>query len=177
MDPLLGREEAVGVLAAGDEGRGLDPRLLARERLLHLDLEATLLRPAQVHAQEHLGPVLGVGPARSAVHRHDCVAGVVVAAEEARLLELAELALDVGELLGELRLERVVTERREVGEIRYVRLELAEALELALGAAVLGGDGSGALAVVPEAGFLHLALEPGNLLVERSGVKDNPRAA
>ena len=74
---LLGREEAVGVLAPGDEGGRLDARLLARGRLLHLDLEAALLRPAQVHAQQHLGPVLGVGAARAAVHGHHGVAGVV----------------------------------------------------------------------------------------------------
>jgi hypothetical protein len=99
------------------------------------------------------------------VHGDDGVAGVVVATEEARLLELAELALDGIELLGELGLERLVLECREVGEVAYVRLELPESFELALGAAVHGGYGSRALAIVPKARLLHLALEAGDLLL------------
>ena len=88
VDAALGGEEAVGVLAAGDEGRRLEPRLLPRRGLLHLDLEAAPLGPAQVHPQQHLGPVLGVGAAGAGVDGDDGVAGVVLAAEQARLFEL-----------------------------------------------------------------------------------------
>ena len=88
VDAALGGEEAVGVLAAGDEGGRLQPRLLPRRGLLHLDLEAAPFGPAQVHPQEDLGPVLGVGPAGAGVDGDDGVAGVVLAAEQARLLEL-----------------------------------------------------------------------------------------
>src|SRR5262249_19905690 len=61
VDAALGGEEAAGVLPAGDEGRRLETGLLPRRGLLHLDLEAAALGPAQVHAQQHLGPVLRVG--------------------------------------------------------------------------------------------------------------------
>ena len=79
VDAALGGEQAVGVLALGDEGRRLDPRLLALGRLLHLDLEPAALGPAQVHAQEHLGPVLRVGAAGARADGDDGVAGVVLA--------------------------------------------------------------------------------------------------
>ena len=98
VDAALGGEEAVGVLAAGDEGRRLEPGLLPRRGLLHLDLEAAPLGPAQVHPQQDLGPVLGVGAAGAGVDGDDGVAGVVLAAEQARLLELGEAPLDRAEL-------------------------------------------------------------------------------
>ena len=102
VDAALGGEEAVGVLAAGDEGRRLQPRLLAGRCLLHLDLEAAPLRPAQVHPQQDLGPVLGVGAAGAGVDGDHRVAGVVLAAEQARLFELGEALLDRADLGREL---------------------------------------------------------------------------
>ena len=77
VDAALGGEETVGVLAAGDEGGRLEAGLLPRRGLLHLDLEAAALGPAQVHAQEDLRPVLGVGAAGAGVDRDHGVAGVV----------------------------------------------------------------------------------------------------
>ena len=124
MDAALGREQPVRVLALGDEGRRLDPRLLARRRLLHLDLEAATLGPAQVHAQQHLGPVLRVGAAGAGADRDDGVAGVVLAAEQPRLLELGEPALDRVELALELGRDPRVLDR-ELGELLEV-VELGE---------------------------------------------------
>ena len=70
----LGGEEPVGVLAAGDERGGLQAGLLPLGRLLHLGREAARLGPAQVHAQQHLGPVLRVGAAGAGAHGDDGVA-------------------------------------------------------------------------------------------------------
>ena len=70
------------------------PGLLARARLEQLDLEAAPLGPAHLHAQHHLGPVLGVGAARAGVDGHERVAGVVVAGEQALLLGGAQARLD-----------------------------------------------------------------------------------
>ena len=57
----------------------LMPGLLPRAGLEQLDLEAAPLGPAHQHAQDHLGPVLGVGAARAGVDGHEGVAGVVAA--------------------------------------------------------------------------------------------------
>ena len=67
----LGRQEPVGVLAVDREGRRLDAGLGALLDLLEVGLQAAPLGPAQVHAQQHLGPVLGVGAALARVDRHD----------------------------------------------------------------------------------------------------------
>ena len=130
VDAALGAEEPVGVLALGDEGGGLEPGLLALGRLAHLDLEAAALGPAQVHAKEHLGPVLRVGAAGAGAHRHHRVARVVLAVEEARLLELGEAPLDRGELRVELGCDLGIVRGHleQVAEVSDVGLERAEAV-------------------------------------------------
>ena len=102
MDALLGVEQAVGVLARRAEGGGLDAGLLPRRRLEQLDVEAAPLGPAHHHAQDHLGPVLGVGAARAGVDGHERVAAVVAAREQALLLELLQALLHAEDLLLEL---------------------------------------------------------------------------
>ena len=52
--------------------------------------EAAALGPALVHPQQHLGPVLGVGPAGPGVDLADGVALVVLAREQRLQLELAD---------------------------------------------------------------------------------------
>jgi hypothetical protein len=113
------------------------------------------------------------------VHVHEGVAGVVLAAEKALLLEPAELTLDRTELLGELFLERLVVagHPRDRSEVVQLGLERAERLELAPGATVLGRYLGRALLVVPEARPLHVGLEPADLLLQRRWVKGSPRAA
>ena len=44
---------------------------------MHFGLEAPALRPAQVHAQQHLGPVLGLGAAGAGMDGDDGVFVVV----------------------------------------------------------------------------------------------------
>ena len=60
--PLSLLDVAVGVVAADLDRGALDPRLLALGHVEHFGLEAAPLGPAQVHAQQHLGPVLGSMP-------------------------------------------------------------------------------------------------------------------
>ena len=178
VDAALGGEQPVGVLAPGDEGRRLEARLLPRRGLLHLDLEAAPLGPAQVHAQQDLRPVLGVGPPRPGVDRDDGVAGVVLAAEQARLFELGQASLDRGQLGRQLGRHLLVLGGHlgQLAEVGDLGLELAEGLQLALGAGVRGRGAGRGLLVVPEARPLHLGLEPLDLGLERRGVKGSPRA-
>ena len=175
---LLGGVEAVGVLAARAERGGLDARLLPRGGLQQLDLEAAPLGPAHHHPQHHLGPVLGVGAARAGVDGHERVAGVVLAGEQALLLERGEARLDGGERLLELgrELRVLVGELDEPLEVLGVALQLRERVELALRARVLRAGLGRGVGVVPEAGRPHLGLERAQAPLERSGVKDSPRA-
>src|SRR5439155_3447947 len=146
---------------ARDERRRLDPGLFAGRRLLHLDVESAPLAPTKVHPKQHLGPVLRVRAPCAAVYRHDGVTCVVPSAKQPFLLQSLELLLDVVQLLGELGLKRLfaVVQLDQGLEIVHLRLELAETFEPAPGPAVLCGDARRALAVLPEAGSLHLALE------------------
>ena len=57
----------------------------------HLGAEAAALGPAQVHAQQHLRPVLRLGAAGARVDGEDGVAVVVLAAEHQLELELVDL--------------------------------------------------------------------------------------
>ena len=88
VHPALGRQQAVGEAAADDEGGRQQARLLPGRGLVDLDGEAAALGPPLVHAQQHLGPVLGVGATGAGVDLAHGVAVVVLAGEERLELEL-----------------------------------------------------------------------------------------
>jgi hypothetical protein len=68
--------------------------------LVHLHLETASLQEAQVHAQQHVGPVGRVHPTGARVHAEDGRPVVVLTEEEAFLLQLGQLALDRRQLGG-----------------------------------------------------------------------------
>ena len=67
-----------------------------------LPLEASPLRPAEIHAQQHLRPVLRLGAAGAGVNGHDRILGVVLAAEHLLNLGRLDPSRQVIETLGEL---------------------------------------------------------------------------
>ena len=65
--------------------------------------EAIALRPAQIHAQQHLGPILAFGAARSGMNGHDGAFRIVLARQQHLGLQLFQvrremlhLALQIG---------------------------------------------------------------------------------
>jgi hypothetical protein len=98
MNAALGGEQAVRILTPGDEGRRLEPGLVAGGCLLDLDLETAPLGPAQIHTQEDLVPVLRVGAAGPGADRDHGVARVVTAVEQARFLERPQSLLQGAKL-------------------------------------------------------------------------------
>ena len=93
MDARLAAEIAVGVFALDVDGRLLDPRRAAVFTVGDLGREPLGLGPHQVHPQEHLGPVAGLGPARAGVDRHEGVAMIVGTAQHRAELERVEIGL------------------------------------------------------------------------------------
>ena len=91
VDTPLGGHQPVGVTALDDECGRQDARFLALADVVYLDGEAPALHPALVHAQQHLGPVLGVGTAVLGVHLAHGVQLVVLAREQRPQLQLVEL--------------------------------------------------------------------------------------
>src|SRR5580658_7317164 len=161
----LGLGVAVGVLALDDERRLRDAGLVPRLDVLDLDLEAAALRPAVVHAQQHVAPVAGLGAARSRLYREERVVPVELAGEERRDLQLVELVghgrdaplelllvgLAVGAVQGLHELQH---------DIRVVDLllERDHGQDAPLEHVQLGYVLLGPLVVVPEGGFAHLGL-------------------
>ena len=135
----LGLEDAVRVLAADGEGRRLEAGLLPGARLEQLDLEAAIRRPALVHPEHHLGPVLRVRPPGARLERHDGVAGVVLTVEERGLLQPLELLRAAGTSAAAISSSiSPPSMRRQLAGVVVLALQRAVALETARDACVLG---------------------------------------
>src|SRR5262245_47331530 len=105
VDAHFGRKQSVGVLAGDGQRHALQARFVARLVVDHLALEAAALHPAEIHAQQHLGPVLRLGAAGARMDGDDGVLPIVLAAEH--LLDFAGLHLLIErvERLRELRVD------------------------------------------------------------------------
>ncbi len=93
-------EIAVGVVARHGEGSALDAGLVSRLEIDHFGLEPLPLHPAQVHAKQHLGPVLGFGAAGAGVDGDDGVVGIVAATEHHLQSHVFNAPVESLELLG-----------------------------------------------------------------------------
>ena len=170
MDAALGLEQPVGVLAPDGQRRGLEAGLLARARLDELGLEPAVGRPAEVHPQQHLRPVLRIRPARAGRDRDDSVALVVLAVEERLLAQTREIVAHGRDLLRHLALELRVELDQLTSVVELVPQALV-ALEPPRHPRVLGRDAGGLGLVVPEPGHAHGALELRRAGCQRNGVK------
>jgi hypothetical protein len=134
--------------------------------------------PEPVHLEQHLRPVRCVGAASAGGDRHDRVAGVVFAAEQALQLRVCEALLGERELLGGLACGvGVVRLGRELEQDLGVALRVLDRLqsaELALDRALLAQQLLRAVTVFPEVGLRGVGIEPGQPRVQRGLVKAAP---
>src|SRR4029079_17931534 len=91
MRAPLGRHQAVRIASGEGELGGHDAGLGAFADAVDLVTEAAPLGPSSVHAQQYLGPVLGVDAAVFGFDLHDAIGLVVLADEQAAQVELVEL--------------------------------------------------------------------------------------
>jgi len=82
--------QAIGIPARNRDLRRHDPGFSAFGHTVEGDREAAPLTPLLVHAQQHLGEVLGVDSTILGVDLHDAVGVVVLAGEHAAQLKLIE---------------------------------------------------------------------------------------
>jgi hypothetical protein len=126
------------------------------------------LRPAEVHPDEHLRPVRGLGAADARDHVQGRAVLVVLAGEQERgALALEITAQGLGFAIELCRQVRVLAFREEVeerGEIVGAALELAPRADLGAQAVSLPKDLLGGALVVPEAGLEGLPVERGEAL-------------
>ena len=102
VDPALCGQPPVGEATLHNERRRQQSGLLTLGCFVDLNAEAAALGPARVHAQQHLGPVLGVGAAGAGVQFDDGVVFVIGAAEQTQGLEIGDVALERLDRVGEL---------------------------------------------------------------------------
>ena len=133
------------------------------------------LGPAQVHAQQHVGPVLRLGTAGAAVDLDDGVLVVLGAGE-------FELELEIGQLLLETRREgEHLVVRLTFGdqllpglELGGVVVEALDLLEAAFELAALLQQRRALRRLVPESRHFHLPVDVAELFLECGVVKDTP---
>ena len=82
MDPGLGREQPVGVFPCDYERYTFEAGLFAGLVVNDLCFKAALFGPSQVHAQEHLGPILRLRPTCAWMDRADGVQLVVLSGKQ-----------------------------------------------------------------------------------------------
>jgi hypothetical protein len=120
-------------------------------------------RPAQVHAQEHLGPVGRLGATRARADREERRALVILAGEEEGGPLAGEVGLERGEVafeLGfELRIGGLVEELDRGKEVVGARQELAPCGDFTPESVGFAQDLLRATTVVPEPGFLGQRLD------------------
>jgi hypothetical protein len=138
------------------------------------------LGPAEVHPEEHLGPVGGLGPAGAGRDRQDGVLGVVLAAEEQEgpfagegPAELVGLFLEVGLCLG---VGRIREQPEELEEVVGPLLEASPEGYLVAEALGLAKDGLGGSLVLPEARIRGPGIEGREALFLGPEVKASPRS-
>src|SRR5689334_21757167 len=92
MDPHLRLQLAVNVLAVDLNSSGLDTRAFALEPIRDNGVEFVPLGPSQVHAQEHLSPILAFGSPCARVYRHNGIACVILTRKQHARLKLLQLS-------------------------------------------------------------------------------------
>ena len=177
MHAFFGFQKAIGVVPLDEKARGFDARLVARLEVGGLNGKSVPLRPAPVHAQEHLRPVLRLGAARTRVEREDGVVGVVLAREEHLELECLKPLGDRVQLCADVTLH---------GGVVFLDAHLVEGF----GVFIFGGKGfvgvDSALEsreflidflrrrrVVPKGRLAHFVFELGDFFLFRRDFKGN----
>ena len=87
----LAGQKTVRIFAVHAKCGGLDPRLFARLIVIEHSLKSLALGPAQIHAHEHLGPILRLSAASARMNGHDGITRIVIAGEQGLGLELINL--------------------------------------------------------------------------------------
>ena len=167
VDPALRLEVAVGPGAAHLDGDGLDAGLFPFQPVGDFAGVAVALDPAQVHAHEHLRPILRLGPADPGVDRQDGVAAVVGAAQRQvkfeRLVALAQ-PVRVGGDLGDHRLViRLGRHRQQLARIGHLAAQHVPGVHLLAQRGQVAHHRFSRLRVGPDVRAGGLLFEPGDL--------------
>ena len=88
-------QPTVGIFACELDGGALDTSNFSRRVLDDFRLETSPLTPTQIHAQQHICPVLRFGPTRASLHIEECIARVLLTAEHALKFQARDLGFQL----------------------------------------------------------------------------------
>jgi len=181
MDAAFSGKHSVGVFAFDLHGGGFDARLFSGGGIEDGGAKTPGFRPAHVHAEKHLGPVLGFGAAGAGLDGEDGVERVAFAGEESLGFELGDEGIGGVEFLG-----GVGEDGFALGGVGLFLGEVEISFDVAgFGVEGLGGvqaffellaflkKGLGLGLVLPEIGGGGFFLDGGQELLCVGGVKDS----
>ena len=178
MHAALGAQPTVGVLPLEAYGGALDAGHLPFGHLDQLGCEPPPLAPAQVHAEQHLRPILGLGAAGTSLDVEKGAGGIHLAGEHPAELQRAEplpergyVGIDLGDGLGVGFLLGQGEQRPGVIE---AGVEAIETLDDPSEARALAAQRLRPGRLAPYVGQLELAVDLFQLLAARFDVKDTP---
>ena len=160
---MLTLEHTVGIGALDHHGCRLDTGFITVQHIQHFHTVPVRFRPAGIHTVEHLGPVLGLGSARTGMEGQNGIAMVIFAVEHGHQLQFLNGFLHIFHSLLALTGQRRIVfflDQFQQG-LRFLILggELAETLQLVFHFAHLADNALALLLVVIEAGQRHLMLQ------------------
>ena len=161
MYPGFRTQPPISIFAADVKGRALDTRHLARGCLDDLRLEAVRLGPAQVHAQDHVGPILRLGPARTGLNIEIRIAAVHLSRKHAPEFQCCNTLLKGGHVRFDLRNRSLVIffdrKREQLGRIVQRARHFVQPDHNLFQARTLLAQRLRALGFVPDVGLLEFA--------------------
>jgi hypothetical protein len=164
VNARFGLQPAIGIVALDHDGRGLDAGFFAVVHFQDLDLEALAFRPARIHAQQHVRPVLALGAACPGMYFQIGVVGIGLARQHR--LDLAPVRLDQHRLqrllgvLNDLLVAFHLAEFDEIDVFLQLRLELSDAGNAVVELLALAHQLLRFLRVVPQIRVFGLVIEP-----------------
>jgi hypothetical protein len=172
----LGAKPAVGVLSDNVDGRALYPGDLPGRRLDDFRLEVVCLRPAQVHPQEHLRPVLRLGTARARLDVEVRAIGVHFAGKHAPEFEYLDTGLECFQVSFDFGHRGSVVlidgENQKLVRVPQAAPDVVEPGDDLLQLRPLLAQRLRPLGIVPDVGLLQLALNLGQTFRLLIVVKD-----
>src|SRR5579884_3534125 len=185
MDARFAGEQAIGVLSVELNRGVLDAGFLSRRFVEDGGANAVALRPAQVHAQQNGGPVLGFRAAGAGLDGHDGAEVIVFAGKQRARFEFPDVMFSASEFAVELLPAIVAPPRlglflrqRDIGlNVACQRTQLFVRGNLVLGAFPLAQHSLRGFLVIPEIWFGDAGFERFQALAVLRGVKNSSAQA
>jgi hypothetical protein len=159
----LGAQQAEGVVALDLDGRALDAGGVARGFVLDLRLEALALGVLQVLAQQHAGPVAGLGAAGAGLDVDEGVERVGRVVEHPAEFELLDVGLERGGVIGDggqaVHVAIGLGHLEELGVVRQPAGEPVERDDHVVEGLLLAAQFLGLLRVVPDGGIFERCVD------------------